>query len=201
MSLTTYNSRYKSIPPEKFCPRIWYAITLNAKDLEGKTIEKRVFEYLSILAKLKYCTYQLWFELSQTGKLHLHGKIKVINKTDVAKFFAYDMCVLTTDTAFEIDTIDMETNGKYDDGFPIPMKRLGKSSEETILEPEGEDGPNDGPEKADEGKWTEYCQKGKHYMKPFLEEYKLPWRVTNMMVDSVINNKHTPQLKTFFSMA
>lgn len=184
MSLT-YKARHKSIAPEHFQEKVWYAITININNSEYKTIEKRTFEYFELLAKIKYIQYELWFELSQIGKLHLHGRFKIINKSDIAKFFAFDMCVLTTTTAFEIDTIG---NGEDD---------LKRSSEKTI----GEDHQEDGPEKSHMDKWLTYCKKSEQYMKPFMEEYNLPWRVINIKVDSILNKtiKLTPSLKTFFS--
>lgn len=196
MSLT-YNARYKSIAPEDFQPRIPYAFTLNIKELDGKTIGKRVFEYFNILAKLKYITYELWFEFSKVGKLHAHGLMKIRNSTDIANFFAFDMCVLTTDFAFEIDTIGDTLFGHNDDG----EDHRRRPPEKIIGEDHPEDNPEGKPIKDHLKIWRTYCTKSEHYMKEFMQSHELPWRFTQDTVSFYINNKLTPELKRFYSMA
>lgn len=182
-------------------PECWeldteYTLTLNLKDSDFKSMERKVFEYLRLLANLKYCRYELYFELSQLGRLHMHGVIwiekgeKNNDLSNIAKFFAYDMSVLTTYFAFEIDEIGACQKCKGED-------EPEKSPEKTTGEDNPEDCPHGVNKKEHRHNWECYCTKQSKIMLPFLSNLDLPHRVTNDKVDFYINNKATPELKRF----
>lgn len=100
------NNRYKIFSPEDAEENIDYSFTLNIDpDLIRKynNLTNQYYQYLNKLKHLKYCNYDVTFEISKLGKLHLHGKIKINN---IQKFYFYDVKKLMESFSFEIDTID-----------------------------------------------------------------------------------------------
>lgn len=207
MSLIYRKLARSCVKPENMELGEAYAFTLNAQEQDFKTMTRKVYEYLRHLANLKYCNYSLVFEFSQLGRLHMHGTIWIDdasedeNKKDysnLANFFAYDMCHLNTYFTFEIDTIGPPQKNEGED-------HRGRPSEKTTGEDHPEDCPHgkDSSDDEDGGRlkhriiWANYCEKQQHFMVPFLNKMDLPSHITNATVDFYVNNKATPDLKRF----
>lgn len=108
------NNRWKIMSPEDAEENIDYSFTINIDpDLIRKysNLTNQYYQYLNKLKLLKYCTYEIFFEISKLGKLHAHGKIKI---TNTMKFYFYDVKKLMDSFSFEIDTInDIEKWDEY----------------------------------------------------------------------------------------
>jgi hypothetical protein len=162
------NRKHKSLAPENVMTDTEYAFTINiSDDNRYKTIQRRVYNYYSVMNTLKHCSYQLCFEFSSIGRLHAHGLLKITNKME---FYSRDIPILVEHFSFEIDTIGV-------------AKIEGGSS------PTGDDAPSHS-EATDTGgreKWLKYCNKNKADMDVFMAAYNLQPLFTNNYVAVYMN--------------
>lgn len=101
------NYKNKCIPLEDIKLGEPYAISINADKITGD-IQKDYKQYTNILYNLFDCSnidYEVYFEFSPIGKLHLHGIFMVHSLKDIGELFqrmhnVYKLC------ASEIDSVD-----------------------------------------------------------------------------------------------
>lgn len=104
-----YNNRpHKSLEMETVLEGMWYAMTINMKDLKGD-LRKDYDNYIRLL-RLHFghiigLTMIFHPELSQTGRMHIHGIVKFNNKTIIPEFYIA-LHNLKTGAAYEFDTIE-----------------------------------------------------------------------------------------------
>lgn len=98
--------RWSMLPPENIQFGKSYSFTLNLKD-ECETIKDEYNHYLYIISLLlkPYCEFQLHFELSCIGKLHLHGTVIFHDYENIFKFY-YKFGKLKHRFSCEMDTIE-----------------------------------------------------------------------------------------------
>lgn len=101
-----YNNRpYKLPSPEEMSDDLM-SFTYNPKitplDKGRLNLDLYYNEIIDIFWNLQYAKVKLYHEISCTGKWHLHGYIKILNKM---KFTLFDLPLLMQDGVFEIDTI------------------------------------------------------------------------------------------------
>lgn len=128
------NSRpHSAVPPEEVDTNTTYSFSINpSKQYETqktrlKLIQNDLCKTLSYLGNQKVFSFELYPELSQTGRLHWHGDIKIYN---VLEFYT-NLIRIKDHVTFEIDTIDdmtkwneYKTKGlKYmkDSGLHLPL--------------------------------------------------------------------------------
>lgn len=109
------NGKYKMIKPENVIFNRRYAFSLNpsdqpARSCTGKMKLSAFSDYDDMIQngidKLKYCAINLYSEISQNGRLHLHGYITIPSEDNLISFYFYDIPKLKMIGTFEIDTID-----------------------------------------------------------------------------------------------
>jgi len=110
--MATEENRKRNIIPcfEDLKVNEWYAITINPCDkYQHFRDPNRIGKFLNTLEDLLFHTgvykYKLWVELSPKGRLHLHGKIKIINKVN---FYTNVVNYLTTRATVVIKTLEYE---------------------------------------------------------------------------------------------
>lgn len=134
------NSRpHSAVPPEEVDNTVTYSFSINpSKQYETqknrlKLTQNDLCKTLSYLGNKKVFTFELYPELSQTGRLHWHGDIKIL---DVLTFYT-NLIRIKDHNTFEIDTIDdmtkwneYKTKGqKYmkDSGLAYPLTHESRS--------------------------------------------------------------------------
>jgi len=84
-----------------------YTFTFNPEDQPDITICESFKEWWSVIHsvmnQLKGAKVRMWLELSQKGRWHFHGLIKIYNPL---KFYLYDIHKLNEEGHYEIDTYD-----------------------------------------------------------------------------------------------
>lgn len=104
---SSYNNRPFKVPsPEEMSDDLM-TFTFNPKitplcKIDAYQLDIYYNELINIFASLRYCKVKLYHEISSTGKWHLHGYIKVLNKM---KFTLFDLQYLMVHGVFEIDTM------------------------------------------------------------------------------------------------
>nr|DAW08393.1 MAG TPA: Rep protein [Bacteriophage sp.] len=103
--------RSKSLKVETIDVTKYYSITVSPSDhhqyFESKERLKMFFNWAQITfyRLLLNTEYEMHIEVSPMGRLHLHGKIKLLNKERLLKFYLYDIPRINNISVFEIDTI------------------------------------------------------------------------------------------------
>lgn len=106
--------RWSGIPYEKMEENVEYAISINpADEWQYWNAEDRLETYLkchknylrrlAILGNVHVCQFNLYLEISQNGRLHYHGKLKVFSKK---LFYIYVIHKLQIRYTYEIDVIN-----------------------------------------------------------------------------------------------
>lgn len=98
----------KLIKPEHAAHGSWYAFTYNPAEQPPEHYRKTLFydwfqEQVNIFHGLKGCTFRLYPEFSQKGRLHFHGILMI---DDFPKFFMHDMPYWHVHGNIDIDTMD-----------------------------------------------------------------------------------------------
>lgn len=91
-----------------FCEDMWYSFTLCPKDdyqkwssvARYKTAIKAITSKLELLC---HCTYELNPEISNKGRIHFHGKLKI---DCIVRFLLYDIKKIEKIGIYEIDEIN-----------------------------------------------------------------------------------------------
>lgn len=108
----------KAIALEKLSTDKLFAITINPLDIrDSKTyrcpdvrviydFQAKFQLFYDWIKRLKHCSLQLYPELSQTGRLHYHGYIRIKN---IFNFVWQDLHILS-DYVYEIDTCETNDN-------------------------------------------------------------------------------------------
>ena len=121
------HQKNQGINMESMAPDTIYAFTFNPIDTRGQAgigsrmIQKNetetdrvLLEQLDViknyLRKMKFCSFEVYPELSKNGRLHVHGFIMVHN---ILQFYYHDLHLLNQ-YVYEIDTINEETKDTYD---------------------------------------------------------------------------------------
>lgn len=101
-----YNDRPHKCPAPEDMPDELMTFTYNPNftPFDGVIMDMATYsnELVDVFKLLKYCEIKLVHEISSSGKWHLHGYIKIINKM---KFVLFDFKILKEHGVFEIDTI------------------------------------------------------------------------------------------------
>ena len=102
-----YNYKIKNIQLEDMKIDTIYALTINAEKITGQ-LQKDYKEYTNILKALfdpGMIDYQVYFEYSPSGRLHLHGVFKVHEWIQIGQLYNSLHTVGKT-SSIKIDTID-----------------------------------------------------------------------------------------------
>lgn len=142
--------KHQLIAPEEVNPSCTYTFTVSPREQythsKDLTLEKHLKQILTIINKLgtnKDYYFQLYPELSSTGRLHYHGTIKISNPFN----FYLNVQKVIDDCTMEIDTIeDPDIWKQYqlkqqhlwkDIKYPYPLKwkhsNIIKETSDTIL--------------------------------------------------------------------
>lgn len=98
--------RWSMLAPENIELGMPYAYSLNLKD-ECETLKEEYQHYLYIISLMlkPYAEFNLFFELSCIGKLHVHGQIIFHNYQDIGLFY-FKFGKLKHRFSCELDTIE-----------------------------------------------------------------------------------------------
>lgn len=104
------NYKIKIIPLENIKLGEFYTFSLNMSD-QYDSLEQSIMAYKYFLKK--YCSdlskFELYFEISPTGRLHMHGIIVFESNIAIVKWY-HNNNIIKNIASYEIDTIDnMET--------------------------------------------------------------------------------------------
>lgn len=110
-STQRYNARHQMPKPDMVNMDDLYSFSYNPEvqpeqDSLGRVhynvysrFEKRIEK---TLRKLLYCDFKLFMDISQNGRLHYHGYIRI---RDRINFYFHDIPIMKRNSSFEIDTI------------------------------------------------------------------------------------------------
>lgn len=132
------HAKQKSPKMEQYKLNTIYAVTLSppdrrtmtgAKMIKGNELETyknlmdSINEDIQYFKKLKYCSLELYTELSNNGRLHYHGYIQI---KDILKFTYHDLHLLNQ-ISYEIDTMSEDSCGIYKyEQYVLKQKELWK---------------------------------------------------------------------------
>lgn len=110
MPRASYNGKWKCVSPENVVALHKYTFNFNPEmqpkrngySEEVDSFKKFNDKMRETLGTLKYALVDVCLEISQTGRLHYHGYIVI---EQIIEFFFYDIPLLQSLGAYEIDTI------------------------------------------------------------------------------------------------
>lgn len=106
--------KYSCVKPETVSTDKCYSFSYNPEDqpsierfynIKLTTYTSFIQKYKEIFTSMKYCDIQACLEISQKGRLHWHGWIRI---NDVVRFYLYDLKKLMHYGTYEIDVINDE---------------------------------------------------------------------------------------------
>lgn len=108
----------QSIPPEDIVLKQWYSMTINAPPsaLKGQfLLDYNVYQKLlsDQFRCIKYIDYVFTLELSKYGRMHMHGRVKMMKPIAVAHFY---QTLYNLNCNYSFDTIKPEDLKGIDDG-------------------------------------------------------------------------------------